>query len=109
MEVNGLTGMTTIAAGELHGLALKGATPPQAINNLIGQVSTLGFSKGQQTSLTAKLQAALSSLQAGDTAGALGALKAFINEVNALVNSGRLTAAAAAPLISAAEGIIAAL
>jgi len=92
-------------------LALQGATPPQAINSLIGQVisPSLGFSKGEQTSLTAKLQAALGYLGAGDTADAIAVLQAFINEVNALVNSGRLTAAAAAPLISAAEGIIAEL
>jgi len=45
----------------------------------------------------------------GDTADAIAALQAFINEVNALVNSGRLTTADAEPLISAAEGIIAEL
>src|SRR6266516_60461 len=50
-------------------VALQGATPPQAINSLIGQVisPSLGFSKGEKTSLTAKLQAALGYLQAGDT------------------------------------------
>ncbi len=92
-------------------VALQGATPPQAINSLIGQVisPSLGFSKGEKTSLTAKLQAALGYLQAGDTPDAIAVLQAFINQVNALVNSGRLTTAAAAPLISAAEGIIAEL
>ena len=65
--------------------------------------------RGEKTSLTAKLQAALGYLQVGDTADAIAALQAFINEVNALVNSGRLTTADAEPLISAAEGIIAEL
>jgi hypothetical protein len=103
-----LTGMTAIAGGAFHSLALKAATPSQLINSLIGQVMSLGLSHGKTTSLTAKLHAALGYLQAGDTADAIAALQAFIHEVNALVNSGRMTAAAASPLISAAEGIIAA-
>ncbi len=104
-----LTGVTAVATEFRHSLALNGAT--QAIDSLIGQVisPSLGFTNGEQTSLTAKLQAALGYLGAGDTADAIAVLQAFINEVNALVNSGRLTTAAAAPLISAAEGIIAEL
>jgi len=111
VEVSGLSGVTVIAGGGFHSLALVGATPPQAINSLIGQVisPSLGFSNGEKTSLTAKLRAALGYLQAGDAADAIAVLQAFINQVNALVNSGRLTTAAAAPLISAAEGIIAEL
>jgi hypothetical protein len=87
------------------------ASVTQIIGALVGQVisPSLGFSNGEKTSLTAKLQAALGYLQAGATADAIAALQAFIHEVNALVNSGRLTTAAAAPLISAAEGIIAEL
>ncbi|PYP30368.1 MAG: hypothetical protein DMD49_10690, partial [Gemmatimonadetes bacterium] len=106
VEVSGLSGVTVIAGGGFHSLALVGATPPQAINSLIGQVisPSLGFSNGEKTSLTAKLRAALGYLQAGDAADAIAVLQAFINQVNALVNSGRLTTAAAAPLISAAEG-----
>ena len=106
-----LSGVTAIAGGGLHSLALLGATPQQAINSLIAQVISpgLGFRNGEKTSLIAKLNAALGYLQAGDTADAIAVLQAFINEVNALVNSDRLTTAAAAPLISAAEGIIAEL
>jgi hypothetical protein len=83
----------------------------KGINSLIEQVTSpsLGLSNGVQTSPTAKLQAALGYQQAGDMADAIAVLNAFINQVNALVNSGRLTAAAAVPLISAAKGIIAAL
>ena len=48
--------------------------------------------------------------QSGTEGGdAITALNAFIHEANALANSRRLTAAGAAPLISAAEGIIATL
>jgi FIMAH domain-containing protein len=96
-----------LASAELYGTI----SPPQAINNLIGQVisPSLGFSNGEKTSLIAKLNAALGYLQVGDDADAILTVQAFINEVNALVNSGRLTTAAAAPLISAAEGIIAEL
>ena len=96
-----------LASAELYGTI----SPPQAINNLIGLVisPSWGFTTGEKTSLTAKLQAALGYLGAGDTADAIAVLQAFINEVNALMNSGRLTTATAAPLISAAEGIIAEL
>ena len=106
-----LTGVTAIATESEHSLALAGAASPPTINSLIGQVMSpsLGFSNGEKTSLTAKLQAALGYLQVGDTADAIAVLKAFINQVNALVNSGRLTTAAAAPLISVAEAIIAQL
>src|SRR5206468_3607829 len=38
VEVSGLSGVTVIAGGGFHSLALVGATPPQAINSLIGQV-----------------------------------------------------------------------
>jgi hypothetical protein len=69
----------------------------------------LGLSNGETTSLTAKLEAALGYVAGGDTAAAIAVLQAFINEVNALVKSHRLTAAAAAPLILAAKGIIATL
>jgi regulator of chromosome condensation (RCC1) repeat-containing protein/FIMAH domain-containing protein len=109
VQVSGLSGVTAVAGGIYHSLALKAATPAQLINSLIGQVMSLGLSHGETTSLTAKLQAALGYLQANDPADAIAALRAFIDEVNALVNSGRLTASAAAPLISAAEGIIGAL
>jgi regulator of chromosome condensation (RCC1) repeat-containing protein/FIMAH domain-containing protein len=109
VQVSGLSGGTAIAGGSFHSLALKAATPAQLINSLIAQVMSLGLSRGETTSLTAKLQAALGYLQTNDTADAIATLNAFIHQVNALVNSGRLTAAAAAPLISATEGIIAAL
>ena len=84
-------------------------TIDSCISGLIEQVMGLGLSKGETTSLTAKLQAALGYLAGGDTADAIAALQAFINEVNALVKSGRLTGAVAAPLISAAKSIIATL
>jgi hypothetical protein len=82
---------------------------PQTINGLIAQVMNMDLSKGETTSLTAKLNAALGDVVGGDTAAAIAVLQAFINEVNALVKSHRLTAAVAAPLISAANGIIATL
>jgi alpha-tubulin suppressor-like RCC1 family protein len=105
VQVSGLSGATAIAGGGFHSLTLNG------INSLIEQVtsSSLGLSYGAQTSLFAELQVALGYLHAGDTADAIAALRAFIDQVNALVKSGPLAATSAAPLISAAEGIIAAL
>jgi len=57
----------------------------------------------------AKLRAALRQLGSGNRAPAAGQLNAFINEVNALVRSGRLSPQQAQPLIDAAEAALAGL
>lgn len=56
------------------------------------------LSAGQGNSLTVKLDAALRSLERGSTSAAIGQLGAFLNELKALVQSGRLTEAQAAPI-----------
>jgi len=115
VQVSGLTGQAAIAGGEHHSLALNGlsqVTPEQAINNLIVQVKnwSLGVLPPAQTkSLTAMLDDALEHLQQGNEADAIDALYDFENKVKALVLSHRVTAAAAAPLLSAADSIIAML
>ena len=85
-----------------------------ALNILLTQLSSpaLGLNDGEQNSLGAKLQAALASIQSGNPGGPRAAgnqLGAFINEIHALQNSGRLSAQDAAALISAANNIIASL
>jgi alpha-tubulin suppressor-like RCC1 family protein len=108
VQVPGLAGVTSIAAGGSHSIALQA---PPTVNNLITEVTaaTSGFTSGQTNSLTSKLQAAFGYLQAGDTADATSTLQAFINEINALVRSGRLSATDAAPFLLAANAMIALL
>jgi uncharacterized repeat protein (TIGR03803 family) len=88
-------------------------TPQQATQAAIASVSAL-FSQGvlnggQNNSLIVKLQHAINMMNAGKNAGAIGILQSFITEVNDLVASGVLTPSQAAPLISAAQGVIARL
>jgi hypothetical protein len=64
---------------------------------------------GTQNSLDATLQGALDSMSANNLIAAANQLKAFTNQVNALLNSGRISADKAAELVAAAEAIAAAL
>ena len=65
-----------------------------------------GLSQGERTSLVAKLIQARDAVARGNDQAAINDLGAFINELNALVQSGRLTPAEAAPLATQA-GVIA--
>jgi uncharacterized repeat protein (TIGR03803 family) len=125
------TGLLMDAAGNLYGTTIYGGassncsggcgtvfkltvqTPQQATQAIINAVNAL-FSQGvlnggQDNSLVVKLQHAINLINAGNDAAAIGNLNAFIGEVNDLLASGVLTPSQAAPLISAAEGVIAAL
>jgi hypothetical protein len=74
-------------------------SPAQAIAVLGATVDGLPLSNGNGNALHAKLNAALASLSSGDTAGGNAALDMFLDQVNAMVNSNRLTQAQAAALI----------
>jgi PKD repeat protein len=65
------------------------------------------LNNGTANSLNAKLNAAIAAFNAGDNATAVSKLNDLKNEVNAMINSGRLSAADAAALIAAANRIIA--
>ena len=81
--------------------------PPvaQQIQSLIAQVQSLGLNKGTENSLLAKLNAALASVNRGNTESAREQLGAFINEVSA--QSGKkIPAQQAAALTAAAQRII---
>ena len=67
------------------------------------------LSAGEAKSLLAKLDAAARQFDAGKIAPTRNLLHAFINEVNALVASGRLSATDAQPLIDAANCVLASL
>lgn len=55
--------------------------------------ASAGFNRGQQQSLTAKLEAALRSLDRGDPTPARNQLRALLNELEAIVRSGRASEA----------------
>ena len=76
----------------------------------VNQLAALGtFNAGNARSLSVKLNNAIASMNAGHAIPAAKQLQAFINEVNALVRSRRLSAATGAGLVDAARQIIAAL
>jgi hypothetical protein len=101
-------------AGNLGAAAVMvtALTPREGIEGLIEQVQTLipgSLNDGQGNALIAKLEAAIRQLDKGNVATALNQLEAFVNQVNAMISSGVLSAAEGQPLIDAANAIIAAL
>jgi DNA/RNA endonuclease G (NUC1) len=60
---------------------------------MIDDLAGTALSKGEATSLLAKLNAAEAALARGNTTAVEGSLGALLNEIDALVQSGRLTAA----------------
>jgi hypothetical protein len=80
------------------------ATPEEMIADLRIVISDFGLAKGMANSLDSKLRAALSALDAGQTAQACTSLQDLINYANA--QSGKkLTASDAASIVAAAVGI----
>jgi hypothetical protein len=77
-------------------------TPRQGIVGAMQSVADLwsaGFlSTGEAGSLTAKLDAALTQRDNGNAGAAVNQLNAFLNELDALVRSGRLAASVAQPI-----------
>jgi hypothetical protein len=73
---------------------------------LLWLVQVLNLNVGQKGSLNSKLRAAQNSLSRGNSIAAIGQIRAFINEVQALTHSGRLDSATANELIATAQDII---
>jgi uncharacterized delta-60 repeat protein len=89
---------------------LNGATLPIGqIDNLIAQVAALPLNSGQRNSLTSTLQAAEQSLLRTNTTAAGNQVGAFLNQVQALVNSHRLGQLSADSLVSEVDDILAVL
>jgi len=85
-------------------------TPQQALSSISGSVQKIAsLNDGQKNSLTAKLNAASASLARGDTKPANNQLNAFLNEVQAMVNSGRLSSGDAAALRNSVHAVQAAI
>ena len=85
-------------------------SPRQAVGGLDAAVDALvgngSISRGNGNSLSAKLRAAEASLARGQGHTAANQLNAFINEVEAMAASGRLSATDAATLTAAAQRVI---
>jgi len=79
------------------------------INRLMSEVAGLPIGAGPQQSLTGKLRAAEQSLARGNRTAAMNQLGAFINELEALARSGRLSPAAATALIDRTRALLASL
>ena len=107
----------TVSDGEASGAATATVavlTPLQGIVVLTEAVTALGGSggplgKGEVNSLRAKLNAATAACRRDNAQACGNTLGAFINETQALLNSGRLGETVAVPLIRYAERVIASL
>jgi hypothetical protein len=104
-----LTDEDAIAYGPAGTATITVVTPQDALNGLMDDVQVLQeggtLNQGNANALTAKLAAALSSLNKGHSTPACNQIQAFINQVNALVTGGTLTVAQGQALIDAANAI----
>lgn len=89
------------------------STPGQYIGDLIAGIQDLQdagvINGGNANALITKLEGALAKIDAGQPGPAVNKLEAFVSQVQAFVNTGKLTAAQGQPLIDGANAIIAAL
>lgn len=94
-------------------LAPLAVSPAQAVTDLINLISNplsgLVLTTGQATSLTDKLNNALTSILAGQNKQAINQLNAFVNSVQTDLKNGKISAATAATLTVAANAIITSL
>jgi hypothetical protein len=85
------------------------ADPGSDLSALFGQTNAVAFAndftQGERVSLVTKLIGAMESLGRGNEKTTANHLDAFIHEVNALEQSGRLPSADAEALIDAANAI----
>lgn len=88
-DIRGLADTTTLGATITPLPAGVGIARARAgVEALVGDGR---LNRGQGNSLTVKLDAASRALERGNTSAALGPLNAFLNELRAMVQSGRLT------------------
>jgi hypothetical protein len=81
----------------------------EGIADLDATLSTLSLNSGEVNSLEAKLRAAARQLVKGDTTPALNVLEAFINEMQAMMESGRVSQAAGSAIVAYAQRVIASI
>ena len=108
-QVTGLSGVTAIAAGWYHSLALKSLSVTQQVAQVITQIQNLvtagTLSTSQGAGLITKLNAVIAKLSAGQTLAACNQLNAFINQVNGFINSGALSQGQGQALITVVNNI----
>ncbi len=95
-----------------YSLTITVLSPQEGIQNLIDEVGALvpsPLSQAEAGSLIVKLDAAINQLDKGHVTPVVKQLQAFIDEVNALIRSGRLDQATGEDLIDATNDIIMAL
>ena len=105
--------VTNPGGGTSNSVSFIVLTPQQATQAIVDVVNALFgqglLNQGQDNSLVTQLQHAINMMNARKNAGAIGNLESFISEVNDLLNSGVLSPSQAAPLINAAQTVIARL
>jgi len=99
-----------LSGAEVSQLLNPTLTPQQATQLLAIRITRLVsdgiLSPGQGNSLMTELQAAIQQMNQGNPKAAINQLRAFINEVGALMKSGRLVIGQGQPLIDAANDVI---
>lgn len=91
---------------------LEGGAPPtpeEATEDLLEDIVDFEFPEGTENELTKTLDNALKSIEKENDNAATGQLGSFINKIEALLNSERISDEDAQALIDAAEGIIEAI
>ena len=92
---------------QLSQITLIEVDPFDVLREDVEALGTSGvLNAGNANALLVKLDAAQTALAAGDTAGARDALTGFVNKVNALVRTGKLSAEQGAPLLEAARALL---
>jgi hypothetical protein len=114
-----VAGWATYAGPPAHATAVRWevlldrSAQPGTVGGAVDAVDDLvtggALPVGTANALLGKLEAAQRQVERGQVKAARNLLTAVLNEVNALVASGRLTAAQAAPLLAAVQAAIATL
>ena len=104
-DVYNLDSSVTVISSQIASITNIGGTVTDPINDLLTRVTALNLNFGPTNSLTSTLQAAQQSLANASTTAAVNQLHAFINQVNALVNSHRLGAITANSLINEVDNL----
>jgi predicted outer membrane repeat protein len=99
-------GTITLIDSSISGVSGSGGTVTDPIANLLAQVAALDLNSGQRNSLSSTLQAAQQSLTRANTTAAVNQLGAFVNQVNALVNSHRLGQITADTLVGEVDDLL---
>jgi hypothetical protein len=81
----------------------------QGIGDLDATLSTVTVNQGEANSLEAKLQAAAKQLAKDNTTPAENILGAFINELQAMMQSGRISEAVGSPIVAYTQRVIASI